>query len=988
MTARPVALAGPIPLVLSDRFLRDIGNQPTPFLAEIDLLVRQGGLPVTLETTRQGLRMAIHAAHRVAWLFPSGKNDALHLHKAAPRRFKDEDRLLAGALLLRCDQGFRAYPDLRSVGQAIAARNLSGAAIDVAALWEAWRAVTEPAAPAVVAPPRHARYLDLLTMMIDAGHRIETEKHAALAPLHYESVAPYRDRRYSARGLYRFRLTAAGDPAKDKVICLGDRPDLRGRVIAVEGRDVAVRFEPGTDFDQIKGQGTLRILLGDRVFRAQRDAVGQLRRGAALNPHLLDNLAGARFAPYRPAAEQPPIPLDPGDQTEAFQRALEVPDLLCVLGPPGTGKTRTITAVVRACAARGQRVLVTSHTHTAVDNVLQDLPPDLNVVRIGNEDKMSDRVKALSAESRVEAVRREILADSAQLDALTEVCRQRPVIDHTLTGMGAAVDRARSARHELGRIDAATAVAVDQVTAPLRAALDEAGRAVGRYRLWAEQYEAAAAGAAERLRTARAAAANGGPLALLHKWHARRLAGRVARHERDLAETRAGLTRAEAERDTVAARARAMVADDPRITELTGARAAAERTAAGAWAELARADELVRSVLRTVVDVPAVPASAIEPWVDHHRWCVDTVAMLDRRRELLRQWRSRIGDVSVRLEHEIARYAQVVGATCIGTDTSALIADLEFDLAIVDEAGQISTPNLLVPLVRSRRAMLVGDDRQLPPYLEDEVDRWAAGLTTGAELGPAEVPVVAGMLRKSGFELLFPRAGRANAVWLRTQRRMPAAVADFVSTTFYEGKLRTEHPGVTAGPVFTSPFAMVDTSRRPSAARAETDMGRTTGGTEHGYRNRLEASLIADLVGALRRHHRDWAVIVPFNAQKDLVIRRLEERLGAAPEIARSVGTVDSFQGGERDLIVFGFTRSNPGGRIGFLRELRRFNVAITRARRQLVLVGDLRTLRGTSDTAFREVMRSLTDHLGECGDLRSADEVSAALRALRKAES
>jgi superfamily I DNA and/or RNA helicase len=242
------------------------------------------------------------------------------------------------------------------------------------------------------------------------------------------------------------------------------------------------------------------------------------------------------------------------------------------------------------------------------------------------------------------------------------------------------------------------------------------------------------------------------------------------------------------------------------------------------------------------------------------------------------------------------------------------------------------------------------------------------------------MPLVRDLLAKSGFELLFPRAGQANAVWLRTQRRMPIEIASFVSETFYSGRLRTEHDGSGPNAVFRSPFAFVDTADRSRRERAETAMSRLGTDVRHGYRNELEARIITDLVVALGPQFRDWAVIVPFNAQKDLVIEHLCTVLGSSTLVADNVGTVDSFQGGERDLVVFGFTRSNPVGGIGFLRELRRFNVAVTRARRQLVLVGDLATLCVAKDPGFEALMHSMCDHLGRSGVRRPSRDVAAAL--------
>ncbi len=124
---------------------------------------------------------------------------------------------------------------------------------------------------------------------------------------------------------------------------------------------------------------------------------------------------------------------------------------------------------------------------------------------------------------------------------------------------------------------------------------------------------------------------------------------------------------------------------------------------------------------------------------------------------------------------------------------------------------------------------------------------------------------------------------------------------------------------------------------------------------------------------------------MPYRAQADRITELLAKSLGDVAAVAEGVGTVDSFQGGERDLIVYGFTRSNTRGDIGFLKELRRINVAITRARRQLVLFGDVSTLRDARDEPFAALFRSMTDYLGHSGDLRRSREVADRLVRLAK---
>jgi superfamily I DNA and/or RNA helicase len=436
---------------------------------------------------------------------------------------------------------------------------------------------------------------------------------------------------------------------------------------------------------------------------------------------------------------------------------------------------------------------------------------------------------------------------------------------------------------------------------------------------------------------------------------------------------------AEAEHEGVQAQARDLLARDPRAVELTAARAAAKAAATAALGEAGHGAAALRGILRSLVTLPPSEPVELADWEQFRDWLAMTVGLLRRQAALLQEWRGRVGEAEQDLQRELVRYADVVAATCIGTATTTLLAELRFDLAIVDEAGQISLPNLLVPLVRTRRSVLVGDHHQLPPFLDEDVRQWTETLAGTRELQPGEAAEIGNLLRKSAFEQMYGGVGEDHRVMLTLQRRMPEELARFVSRAFYDNVLRTEHPGTTGDPVFGSPIAMVDTADRSAAERAERPGPGSEGWNRHGYVNPLEADLIASLIARYTRRYRDWAVIVPYRAQADLIGKLLIDLLGDAMQTGDNVGTVDSFQGGERDLIVYGFTRSNLHGDIGFLKELRRFNVAITRARQQLVLVGDTATLRQARDRGFAALMRDLVAYLQQAGDLRQSRDVETA---------
>ena len=172
----------------------------------------------------------------------------------------------------------------------------------------------------------------------------------------------------------------------------------------------------------------------------------------------------------------------------------------------------------------------------------------------------------------------------------------------------------------------------------------------------------------------------------------------------------------------------------------------------------------------------------------------------------------------------------------------------------------------------------------------------------------------------------------------------------------------------------------------PARTRAETKSGkRREEWARAGYVNHTEADLLVRLAAHYHRLGAEWAVIVPYRAQVDLISRRLDRIVGSSGVVGLNVGTVDSFQGGERDVILYGFTRSNQNGSVGFLDELRRANVAFTRAKNQLVLVGDLTTLTSAVDRGFRELTRSLRDYVVARGDMRSFQEVLGLLGETRE---
>jgi superfamily I DNA and/or RNA helicase len=267
--------------------------------------------------------------------------------------------------------------------------------------------------------------------------------------------------------------------------------------------------------------------------------------------------------------------------------------------------------------------------------------------------------------------------------------------------------------------------------------------------------------------------------------------------------------------------------------------------------------------------------------------------------------------LEARAEAEVLDGCDVVLATLTSLDGPAL-AGRRWALAVVDEATQAVEPATYLALLRVERAVLAGDHLQLPPTV----------LSAAAQ---------AGGLGVSLFERLVEVHGDAVKVTLAEQHRMNARIMAFPSEALYAGALRA-HPAAADRPLDDSPLEVVDTSGR--GFEEETPEG------SESKVNPGEAALVAHEVRTILARGLapgDVAVIAAYDAQ----VQRLRDLLAAEVEAGLEVDTVDGFQGREKEAVVVSLVRANAEGEVGFLADVRRMNVAITRARAKLVVVGD-----------------------------------------------
>ena len=288
---------------------------------------------------------------------------------------------------------------------------------------------------------------------------------------------------------------------------------------------------------------------------------------------------------------------------------------------------------------------------------------------------------------------------------------------------------------------------------------------------------------------------------------------------------------------------------------------------------------------------------------------------------------ARATELELRIQSQLFGEARVIASTLTGT-ANRLLDGQKYATLFIDEAAQALEAACWIAIRKATRVVLAGDHCQLPPTVKSIAALKGGLATTLMERIVANKPEVVTLLR--------------------VQYRMNEHIMRFSSDYFYHGQVESapqiKYRGILD---YDIPITWLDTSDLDSH---EEFVGETFGRV-----NKAEAALTVDTleryllkIGKQRvtDERIDVGVISPYRAQVQHLRRLIGKRDTLKPfRPLISVNTVDGFQGQERDIILISLVRANSEGQIGFLRDLRRMNVAITRARMKLIILGDAGTL-------------------------------------------
>lgn len=292
------------------------------------------------------------------------------------------------------------------------------------------------------------------------------------------------------------------------------------------------------------------------------------------------------------------------------------------------------------------------------------------------------------------------------------------------------------------------------------------------------------------------------------------------------------------------------------------------------------------------------------------------------------------------LDKEVGRYfvqnAEIVSGTCTGFLSNPFIREMTFDYLIIDEAAKATFPELIMSIIKSRKVILVGDHKQLPPILDDTLVR-----RNIKEFDKKNLDIKT--VYDSAFEKLFTHIENSNKHILKTQYRMHPVIGSMISQVFYDNEVTNgiypekrlhdlkEYKGLS--------IIWLDTSNMEG--KYESKVGKT-------YQNFLEVDIVKKQLRLIDENNskQSIGIITPYSGQKNSIRQSINNIQFKHIKKNIIVNSVDAFQGGQKDIIIYSTVRSSKKHKtIGFLKSKERLNVAFSRARCMLIIIGDVKFL-------------------------------------------
>jgi AAA domain len=307
----------------------------------------------------------------------------------------------------------------------------------------------------------------------------------------------------------------------------------------------------------------------------------------------------------------------------------------------------------------------------------------------------------------------------------------------------------------------------------------------------------------------------------------------------------------------------------------------------------------------------------------------------------------------------IVRNHKIVGATCLGLMQRKIgLNRVHFDLVIIDEAGKALPAELLIPVSRAKKLIMIGDHKQLPPVIHPALYDEEKIELSEAEYCKNE------LFTTSLFKRLYEKMPETNKAMLNTQYRMPAVIGDMISHLFYEGQL-VSHPSTKERETrfFKQHLTMINMDYITEYKESKGKQSVT---------NEFEAKLVTKLVNLIREErstNEKIAIICPYRGQKRCIAHTLQKAGINLNEQNVAVNTIDAYQGDEADIVIYCMTRSQR--KTKYFSDSSRLNVAFSRVKNDLVIIGSMKYLKSYGDNHTVSKIAQYVENHGEVMTLR-----------------
>lgn len=715
---------------------------------------------------------------------------------------------------------------------------------------------------------------------------------------------------------------------------------------------------------RVVDRGTLARL------RRQREAMKILFQGEAANRNLKEIIMGGFPFPEGDQETQKKTGLTAKEaydlfgsnlrQKEAYEGAVSAPDIYLIQGPPGTGKTTIITELVRHAIRDSGTVLVSSETNIAVDNVLERIQYMGGVVpvRLGREERIDeacipflpDRI-AQSILANAKARNARLDEEGVNLDTLLDKCREK--WEKEDAKLKKETEKIRDSIH------------TDYEPEQLLKMINDFEELVYKVNEMYEQIEKEKkpyTAAKERLlELSRERAGLQEQLYLeAHDVLDSGFGGGGHFTQGSQGQIRQRLSQLDREKAALEEK----ISHNPYGT-LTGAYQRKIRrferkkqVLAGMLGSRGSLLSAAHQIKTRILDMKLIEEQRKELKIsmeaEQESLATDyrhKQELWERSRDIRSEWMEAADYIETKEEIEkiYMKQTNAVFATCSGIASAdnGGFAAREYDYVIIDEAAKCNMMDILIPLVRGKKIILVGDHKQLYPMLETEELKEEISEEQLRELREH-------ILFKWLYEEIVPQEYK---IMLNRQYRMEKSISEFVSEYFYGGGLLCEKETANA-----SAMTWIDCENSREESKGNS------------YFNTSEAKLILRLLRKLDREYKNGVqvgVICTYKAQADYVKTLLQDI--TFQNICVECSTVDAFQGKEKHTIVFDIVRSSQITK--FVRDENRVNVAVSRAQEYCYVVGSIALMKSKQAGILGKLYQYIRVH----GDVRNGNYLEEA---------